>query len=1134
MADVFSIIGGIAGFFIGLPLGNPFLGFSIGYSIGTAVDYALLPTPQVEGPRIDELRMQNSNYGKPIPRIYGSARVAGNIIWLDEIKHIARTVYDADFKSDVTTHSYYATVAIGICNGPIGGILRIWADNKLIYDMTAGGSEVVTMWPGQNRHQIYLGTEDQEPNGWIVTAEGEDSTPAYRGMAYIVFYDFRLDEWGGHIPNFNFEVASDIDIATDYVDLGGVASVWGSDTLVKDGSYLYKNSAQHWDKINLLDNSLVASIVHDGTATNFVPAIPLNGFDIDNRGNIITTGKINVGDPDEHFVQLSSRDLHYEGVTLESGRWSTGTHPFTTEVYYMRFDSPGDTLHNGFIFGISTNKRSVFSVLHETFGNWSDYNDGHDTYTMADGATALYAEMISTDSSRNEEAAYVLCNDVSGNTYIVVLDPNSWEVEWQDMFSDNAIDISAYITNASFITVDQANDQLIVGSIGDSLGINQISFFDMSDLRDSQTVTHLGDLTSSNPLVDPNGWSSWHLGVVGGYLWLHTLTTIIKIDVGSHTIAAEYTIPGPVGSLQGAGIYDATSNSYFVTNTGAFRFAKILLERATANSVKLSTIVDDLCNAVGLDDAEIDVSELTDDVRGYIVDNRMSARAAIQTLRSGFWFDGVESDGKIKFPKRGGASIATITDEDLGAYQANSERAQKLITVRQQEAELPRVVEIVYIDQDANYATGTQRAFRQVVQTEQVAALTVPIVFSPDEAHACALKHLYNLWMQRTRHNLVLPREYMYLDTGDVLTINEDSNEHIVRVEQIAFEGGKVTLAVVNEDASLYTQTGSGIALPTPDNDINWQGPTYITLLDLPLLSFYHNEPGIYIATQGYRDNWDGATVFAGPTLTGPFEPWLGTSRDAIIGIAEDVLPDVNDPWLWDYAGEVTIRLFDASDTLTTVTAAEVLDNANMAVLGDEVFNFTTATDNSDGTVTLSGLLRGRKGTEWATGTHIYGDLFVLMDSDLYHFRTVNPDFLNQTRYYFAVSNGLAYDASNPLPVVWTGRNMKPLSPQHVTGARDVSDNLTIAWIRRGRYGGEWTDLVGTPLGEVTEAYQVDVLDTDSAQTVLRTIAVTSETASYTAAEQTADGLTPGDDVTIVIYQMSDDVGRGFGTTAIV
>ena len=110
-----------------------------------------------------------------------------------------------------------------------------------------------------------------------------------------------------------------------------------------------------------------------------------------------------------------------------------------------------------------------------------------------------------------------------------------------------------------------------------------------------------------------------------------------------------------------------------------------------------------------------------------------------------------------------------------------------------------------------------------------------------------------------------------------------------------------------------------------------------------------------------------------------------------------------------------------------------------------------------------------------------------------------------------------------------TAVGLKPYSPVHTKGRRDGANNLTIIWIRRNRLGGEWRDSVGVPVSEDTESYEVDILN---GATVVRTISITSQTASYTAAEQTSDGLTPGDPVDVEVYQLSATVGRGLKATA--
>jgi hypothetical protein len=104
------------------------------------------------------------------------------------------------------------------------------------------------------------------------------------------------------------------------------------------------------------------------------------------------------------------------------------------------------------------------------------------------------------------------------------------------------------------------------------------------------------------------------------------------------------------------------------------------------------------------------------------------------------------------------------------------------------------------------------------------------------------------------------------------------------------------------------------------------------------------------------------------------------------------------------------------------------------------------------------------------------------------------------------------------------GVGKMPKSPVHIAGARDGSNNLTVTWVRRTRLQVPGLGLGPVPLGELSEAYSIDIY---SGATVVRTIAATTPTATYTAAEQTADGLSPGAPVALRVYQLSDVRGRG-------
>jgi len=96
---------------------------------------------------------------------------------------------------------------------------------------------------------------------------------------------------------------------------------------------------------------------------------------------------------------------------------------------------------------------------------------------------------------------------------------------------------------------------------------------------------------------------------------------------------------------------------------------------------------------------------------------------------------------------------------------------------------------------------------------------------------------------------------------------------------------------------------------------------------------------------------------------------------------------------------------------------------------------------------------------------------------------------------------------------------------RHVAGIRNGSGDLAIGCVRRTRIGGIWADGTDIPLNEESERYEVDILN---GSTVVRTIAVTSPAANYTAAQQTADFGAPQSSVAVKVYQLSATVGRGW------
>ncbi|MDB5658085.1 MAG: hypothetical protein JWS10_700 [Cypionkella sp.] len=205
-----TLVLGAVGSAIGAGFGGTILGLSgaaiggfIGSTIGSAVDSwivsSLAPAQRIEGARLDSLRITSSTEGAVIPRLYGRMRLGGNIIWATDFREETRTTSHGGGKGGggakvaTTEYLYFASFAVALCEGPITGIGRVWADGKPM-DMTG----VTWRW--------YPGDEAQTADPFILAKMGAANTPAYRGTAYVVLEELDLTLFGNCLPQISFEV----------------------------------------------------------------------------------------------------------------------------------------------------------------------------------------------------------------------------------------------------------------------------------------------------------------------------------------------------------------------------------------------------------------------------------------------------------------------------------------------------------------------------------------------------------------------------------------------------------------------------------------------------------------------------------------------------------------------------------------------------------------------------------------------------------------------------------------------------------------------------------------------------------------------------------------------------------------
>ena len=200
---------------LGTTVSGALIGQQLGALAGSYVDQALFggsgQSRTFEGPRLSDLTVTASSEGAAVMRLYGRARLGGQIIWATNFEEevIKRTSSGGGGggkgfgggSGPTTTqieYRYYANFAVALAEGEISSVGRVWADGKVL-DLS------------QFTTRLYRGSEDQLPDSLIEAKEGAGNAPAYRGVAYMVFERLPLAPFGNRIPQLSFEVHRAVD-----------------------------------------------------------------------------------------------------------------------------------------------------------------------------------------------------------------------------------------------------------------------------------------------------------------------------------------------------------------------------------------------------------------------------------------------------------------------------------------------------------------------------------------------------------------------------------------------------------------------------------------------------------------------------------------------------------------------------------------------------------------------------------------------------------------------------------------------------------------------------------------------------------------------------------------------------------
>jgi hypothetical protein len=283
--------------------------------------------------------------------------------------------------------------------------------------------------------------------------------------------------------------------------------------------------------------------------------------------------------------------------------------------------------------------------------------------------------------------------------------------------------------------------------------------------------------------------------------------------------------------------------------------------------------------------------------------------------------------------------------------------------------------ELGYFDVDRDYQFGLQRVRRGT--GARVERQAIGAAMSAGQAKSLAYAVLGRAHAGRLETVVRLPWRHLGVAAGALLDLGD--GEGLWRVRQVRFEAFVVNLELQRAEADqpVAMAGASGRALRFAARPA---GATTIEVMELPPLNGEQlMAPQLWVAAAGAADGWREAGIEIS-TDGGASYRSIGTiQRQSVLGTALTGLP-AGATEGWDRDATLDILLLSDRMWLESRSEQSVLAGANLALIGDELVQFTRAEAIAPRTFRLSGLLRGRRGREAPVAGHLAGERFVLID----------------------------------------------------------------------------------------------------------------------------------------------------------
>lgn len=1253
--------------------------------------------------KLNDVRVSSSSYGRGIPEVWGTMRVTGNIFWATDFEETKRVLNSkgkektgkkADKKMQKGKadeyYEYHANFAVGLCAGPMDSVIRVWADNNLIYNKlnpndediveigfsqessqsgkgSKGGGQTKKGSRGESgrfRFRFKSGAETQAQDSFMVEKQGAALVPAYRGLCYLFFEHFALQDFGNRIPTITAEVAKSEERAPYVQTLLNIAGTdrdnWnpGTGSAVKGwigpgGDRMYidaygtEETPEEGRVLRVYDLTKSKEIIQWHYDTGIVksidggllPPFPQSYTDV---FSTYAWAPIELDEAPWRFLGVNGKDeivmqsggpnygpVHWFDVNTfrgksvfgQSGILGGSVDVYVAIAYEMQpciwQEGPVPPEVMDAIIGTTSditifNHRRVPQVrINPQLGNGvigtvligyykDDYGLFFTTTNIYGHGGRVYFGTFKYRQFITEPAQY--SDGVLAYTFPYHGSLSSGEEYIPEGYKSDILYMAYCVPLEKIVMVNRVNTPITINIIVDGVptdvtyeaGLYAIVWDPNEEvetwrMRLGPTST---PFTAGGFFKVPNVITTEKLSWVAGSS--KNTTAIYTLDFGNEKFSSFSTrgqLPGVKAGQYYWAAKDAviylTDDADIDPNDDTWIYCHI--DRRQQGTLYVSDICEDLAEAAGIPRSQIDTSLMSasDTLIGYAIENPTPIRDALRELSSIFQFDVIESDYTLKFIRRGRNHIIVIPQEDLGVVQSEIGETENdyYIETRQQEVELPERVTLSYINSKEDYEVRTAHFKRPsrpfgVMKSEDHLELNVNMAISPSNAKQIARRILFSAWNERTTHEYVLPPDYLWLDPSDTIRIYLDNGElfedritdieigadfsmHLYSVSQhasmfafpqsdgmggfVAYDPDASSVVVNVYDTDAESDDIGGVIpinlYPAPRTRPQVFNIPYLTDSDVDEQYGFTYYYGIESVSAGFRYG----SVYR--QLSGNYDQLGGTVHDLVWGYAAEVPPPPSSHHTIDYDSVITLMpAYDYNAAGTTVYEWESADPANwpnlsnMIVIGEEIILFRDVDVQPDGTVQISTLVRGYRGTINAAEIHQQNEKFwIVMNQSFRDTQTELSDIGVEYRYH-STSMGFTNFLPDFLYKELDGATLKPMPVGSIKRTTNGAGNtIMVDWERGTRYDGAMIDGTGTiPLNEDSEQYDFYLMKAfdsfdprywdpdDTSKYWFKAAGLTNSQYTISSAQLTAAGLTHLDTIYVVIIQKSAKVGDGF------